>query len=106
MDYSGCDMKGGCGFSIDLDEGEKVVETNEKHKRKTKGCIVCGGDVNLVKVLVNKGGEQYFDWRVICDSCGLIDYKMPADNFHGRPYYASMDDAIFGWNEMVEANYG
>jgi hypothetical protein len=92
-----------CGIGKDVFYGcgmpPPIVSTIEPHP-----CPLCKSKkITIIKESTNQGMDGHSDdWCIRCDDCGLVRTYLAADNFYGRKYYKTMDDAIKRWNELCE----
>ena len=70
---------------------------------KINKCKLCGNDnISFEKRTSCQGfGEYCTDWIFYCKKCGCT-LKFAADNFYGREYYRTEEEAINRWNELHE----
>lgn len=89
----GQDVFQGCGMP------PPVVSTLTPHP-----CPLCKSrEITITKESTNQGMDGHSDdWYIRCNHCGLVKTYLAADDFYGRQYYKTMDDAIRRWNEMCE----
>ena len=68
-----------------------------------KPCPVCHGRMRLTKVTESYGmdGGNFTDWIVVCDDCPY-KFRFPADDFYGRKFYISPEEAIQHGNKKIE----
>lgn len=65
-------------------------------------CPICKYALSISKEDFNGGMDgRYYDWVIRCDNCGLLKYYTAADNFYGREYSATQQDAIIKFNKYV-----
>lgn len=58
-------------------------------------CPVCGNEVTIEKERQNGGmDDSYYDWKITCNNCHLINVYYPADCFYGRDYYETQCSAL------------
>ena len=69
---------------------------------KMHPCPLCKSEnIKISKEYENQGMDgSSADWYIRCNDCGLVKTYLPADDFYGREYYKTKDDAIKKWNEM------
>ena len=68
---------------------------------KINKCKLCGNDdISLEKRRSCEGfGESCDDWVFYCKKCGCT-LTFAADNFYGREYCRTEEEAINRWNEL------
>ena len=65
-------------------------------------CPICKHALSISKEGFDGGMDgRYYDWVIRCDNCGLLNYNTAADNFYGRGYSATQQDAIIKFNKYV-----
>lgn len=58
-------------------------------------CPVCGSEVTIEKERQNGGMDGgYYDWKIFCNNCNLVNVYYPADCFYGREYYETPCSAL------------
>ena len=66
-------------------------------------CPICNHILNIDKVEHSSGMDgRYYNWRVECSNCYLINIEYAADSFYGREYYRTKDEVIEVFNKGLE----
>ena len=67
-------------------------------------CPLCGAPINVYKITQWDGMDgAHHEWRFRCFHCAMVNADYPADNFYGRNYFATKDDAIAEWNQNIKS---
>ena len=71
---------------------------------KMHKCPLCGSKNITIKKVCKNGGMDgsYYDWNIRCNECRAVNVDYAADEFHGRKFYKTIEDAITAWNEVCE----
>ena len=63
-------------------------------------CPLCKSQITITKESSSHGMDgRYYDWVFRCNNCNMVETSIPADNFYGRSYCETIDEAITKWNE-------
>lgn len=66
-------------------------------------CPICNHILNIDKIAHPSGMDgRYYNWRVKCSNCYLINIEYAADSFYGREYYETKDEVIEAFNKTLE----
>lgn len=74
----------------------------DKKEVKIHRCPLCKSNNLKISLTEEYQGMEGFcrDWDIVCQGCGIICVSLAANNFYGREYYKTKDDAIRRWNEI------
>lgn len=67
-------------------------------------CPLCGSS----NIEISIENESYgmdgncSDWTFRCGECHIVQIEFAADNFYGRKYFETVDEAVEKWNAMCE----
>lgn len=90
-----------CGIGQDVFQGcsipNPIASTLKPHP-----CPLCKSKrITIRKEYTTMGmHESCADWSFCCDRCGLVRTYIPADDYYGRAYCKTMDEAIKKWNDL------
>ena len=87
----------GCGITF----GE---QRNTKPSIPVHACPLCGSsniEISIERESQGMDGSSY-DWTFRCRECHIVQIAFAADNFYGRKYFKTVDEAVEKWNETCE----